>query len=139
LEVLGILAVTLDQDLVIGAPEMVTPLLHCLNNLQECQIVCVIVLFSGRVFSRVQIHWAKNPESVLLVEDAGDCEAAFIGLPNDLFLGVEMLQDWCACVELFELSMCEFGIPSPFPLPLALWFSLIDMGAVTIVYFRINL
>jgi len=109
--------VALDQDLVIGALEIVSPLFHCLDNRQELPIVRVVVLFGGRAFSRVVIDWAKNPESVVLVEDAGDCEAACIGLQNDRFLRVEVLEDRCFGKGLFELSKCEFGIPSQFPLP----------------------
>jgi len=77
--------VTLDQDLVIGALKIVSPLFHYLDNRQELPIVRVVVLFGGGAFSRVEIDWAKNPEFVLLVEDAGDCEAACIGLQNDRF------------------------------------------------------
>jgi hypothetical protein len=109
--------VALDQDLVISAVEIVSPLFHCLDNRQELPIVRVVVLFAGTAFSRVEIDCAKNPESVVLVEDAGDCEAACIGLQNDRFLPVEVLEDQCFGKGLFELSKCEFGIPSPFPLP----------------------
>jgi len=109
--------VALDQDLVISALEIVSPLFHCLKNRQELPIIRVIVLFGRRAFSRVEIDWAKNPESVVLVEDAGDCEAACIGLQNDQFLRVEMLENRCFGTGFFELSKCEFGIPSPFPLP----------------------
>jgi hypothetical protein len=77
--------VALDQDLVISALEIVSPLFHCLDNRQELPIVRVVVLFGERAFSRVKIDWAKNPESVVLVEDAGDCEACCIGLQNDRF------------------------------------------------------
>jgi hypothetical protein len=112
--------VALDQDLVISALEIVSPLFHCLDNRQQLPSVCVIVLFGGRALSRVEIDWAKNPESVVLVDDAGDCEAASIGLQNDRFLWVEVLEDWCFGKGLFELSKCEFGIPSTFPLPGAL-------------------
>jgi len=106
-----------DQDLVISALEIVSPLFHCLDNHQELPIVCVVVLFGGRAFSSVEIDWAKNPESVIVVKDAGDCEAACIGLQNDRFLRVEVLEDRCLGKALFELSKCVFGIPSPFPLP----------------------
>jgi len=109
--------VALDQDLVISALVIVSPLFHCLNNRQELPIVRVVVLFGGGGFSRVEIDWAKNAESVVLVEDAGVCEAACIGLQNDRFLRLEVQEDRCFGKGLFELSKCEFGIPSPFPLP----------------------
>jgi len=109
--------VGLDQDLVIGALEIVSPLYHCLDNRQELPIVQVVVLVGGRAFSGVEIDWVKNPKSVILVEDADDCEPAWFGLYNDWFLRVEMLDDWCFGKGLFEVSKCEFGILSPFPLP----------------------
>ena len=109
--------VALDQDLVISALEIVSPLFHCLDNRQELPIVRVVVLSGRRSFSRGEIDWAKNPESVVLVEDASDCEAACSGLQNDQYLQVEMREDQCFGKGLFEFSKCEFGIPSPFPLP----------------------
>jgi len=100
-----------------GALEVVSLLFHCLDNRQELPIVHVVVLSGGRAFSKVEIDWAKNPEFVVLVKNASDCEATCIGLQNDRFLQVEMLEDWCFFKGRFELSKCEFGIPSPFPLP----------------------
>jgi hypothetical protein len=117
LEILEILMVALDQNLVVGALEIVSPLFHCLDNCQELPIVHVVGLFGGTVFSRVEIDWAKNPKSVVLVKDAGECEAACIGLQNDRFLRDEMLEDRCLGKGLFELLKFKFGIPSPFPLP----------------------
>jgi hypothetical protein len=117
LEILEILVVALDQDLVIGALEIVSPLFQCLDNCEDLPIVSVVVLFSGRVFSRVEIDWAKNPKSVVLVKDAGDCTAACIGLQNDRFLRDEMLEDRCLGKGLFELLKFKFGILSLFPLP----------------------
>ena len=117
MEVLEVLVVTLDQDLVIGALEIVSPLLYCLDNHQELPILRVVVLFGRRAFSRVEIDWAKNPESVVLVKDAGDCKAACIGLQNHRFLRVEMRENQCFGKGLFEPLKCMFGIPSPFPLP----------------------
>ena len=78
-EVLEVLVVALDEDLVMGAIEIVSPLFHCLDNCQELPIVRVIVLFGRRAFSRVEIDWAKNPESIVLVEEAGHCKAGCIG------------------------------------------------------------
>jgi len=85
--------VALDQYLVISALGIVSPLCHYLDNRQELPIVRVVVLFGGRACARIEIEWAKNPESVVLVEDEGDCEAACIGLQNDRFLRVEVLED----------------------------------------------
>jgi len=70
--------VALDQDLVIGALEIVSPSFHCLDNRQELPIVRVVGLFGGRAFSRVEVDWVKNPESVVLVRDAGDWQATCI-------------------------------------------------------------
>ena len=94
-----------------------SPLYHCPDNRQELRIVRVVVLFGGRAFSGVESDWANNPESVVLVKDDHDSEAACIGLQNDRGLGVEMLEDRCFGQGRFELSKCEFSIPSPFPLP----------------------
>jgi hypothetical protein len=80
LEMLEIFVVALDQDIAIGTLEIVSPWFHCLDHCQVLPIVRVVVLFGGRAFSGVEIDLAKNPESVVLVEDAGDCEAACIGL-----------------------------------------------------------
>jgi len=83
LEVLQILMVTLDQDLVIHAREIVSPLFHCLDNHQEILIVRVVVLFGGRVYLRLSINWENDRKSVVLVKDAGDCDATCIGQQND--------------------------------------------------------
>ena len=53
--------VALNQDLVISALEIVSPLFHCLDNRQELPIVRVFVLSGGRPFSRVEIDWARLP------------------------------------------------------------------------------
>ena len=55
LEVLEVRVVALDQDLVIGALVVVSPLFHCLDNRQELLIIRVVVLFGRRVFSGVEI------------------------------------------------------------------------------------
>jgi len=109
--------VALDQDIAISALEIVFPLCHWINNRQELPIVPVIVLFGRGAFLRVEIDWPTNPESVVLVEDAGICEAACLCLQNDWFLRVEMLENRCCGKCLFQRSKCDFGIPNPFPLP----------------------
>ena len=116
-EVLEVLVLALDQYLVIGAPEIGSPLFHCRDDRQELPILSIVVLFGRLAFSSVEIDYAKNAESVILIKDAGNCEAACIGLQNDRFLLVDMLEDRCYSKGLFELLKCEFGIPSPFPLP----------------------
>ena len=80
MEILEIHVVSLDHDLAISALEIVSQLFHCHDNRQELPMVHVVVLFSGRAFLGVEIDWAKNPESFVLVVDAGNCEAACIGL-----------------------------------------------------------
>lgn len=89
LELLEILMVSLDQDLVVGALELVSPWLHCVDNRQELPFVRVVVLCRWRTFLRVQIDCAKNPESVELVKHVADSTAAFIGLKNDQFCGLK--------------------------------------------------
>jgi len=72
----------------------------------------VVVLFGIGAFSRVEVDRWEDPESVELIENAGDCEAAGIGRQNDQLLRVEMLEDRCVSNGLFSLPKCEFGIPS---------------------------
>lgn len=79
LEVLEILLVALDQDLVIGALDIVPRLFHYLDIGQQLPIVCIVVLFGGRACPRVEIDWVRNPESVVLVMHGVSSEAACIG------------------------------------------------------------
>jgi len=104
---------------VIGTLKIVSPLFLCLDKCEELRIMGVVVLFGGRAFSRVDIDRAKNPVSVILVKNAGVWYAARIRLQNDQSLSAEMLEDWCGGQGHLELSICEFGIPSPLPLPSA--------------------
>ena len=117
LELLEVVVVALDQDLVIGAVEVVSLIFDCLDNRQEVKIVSLVVLFWRRAFSIVEITRGKNPESVVLVKDAGDCDAAYLGQQNDRFLPVEMLEDRCYGKGLCEVPNCKFSILSPFRLP----------------------
>ena len=73
MEILKILVVALDQDFVIGALELLSPLCHCLDHHQELPIVRVLVLFSGGAFSSVEVDGPKNCEFVVVVKNAGDC------------------------------------------------------------------
>ena len=43
-------------------------------------VVRVVVLFGGSAFARVKGGWPEDPETVVLVEDAGDREPACIRL-----------------------------------------------------------
>jgi hypothetical protein len=109
--------VALDEDFVIGALEIVSPMCNSIENRQGLPILRMAGLFGGAVCPRVQIDWAKNHESVILVKDAGDCVASCIGLQNDRLFRVKMQEDRCFGKGHFEPSNCEFGIPSPYPLP----------------------
>jgi hypothetical protein len=53
--VVKIYMVALDQDLVIGALETVSPLFHCSNNRQQLLIVRVIGFYGWGAFLRVEI------------------------------------------------------------------------------------
>jgi hypothetical protein len=101
LEILETLVFALDQDLVIDALEIVSPLYHRLDNHKDLPISGVVVLFSGSAFSSVEIDWAKNTESVVQVKHSGDCTAACIGQQNYQFLQLEMLENQCFCKGLF--------------------------------------
>jgi len=76
LELLEILVVAVDQELVTRTLEIVSTLCHCIDNHPELPFIRVVVLFVGRAFSGAGIDGVKNPESILLVVDAADCEAA---------------------------------------------------------------
>jgi hypothetical protein len=80
--------VALDQDLVISGLKMVSLLFYYLDNRQEIPIVRLVLVFGARALSSIEIDWANNPESVVLVKDAGDCKPACIALRNDWFLPV---------------------------------------------------
>ena len=58
-------------------------------------MVLVVVLFGSRAFSGVEVDQSEDPESIKLIENAGDCKATGIGLQNDRLLRVEMLKDRC--------------------------------------------
>ena len=109
--------VALDQDLVSSALEIMFPFVTCPDYWQELPIVGVIGLFGGRAILSVEIDQANNPESVALVEYAGDWDAACIGLQNDQVLQVKKLEDECLGKGHLKRMKSEFGIPSPLPLP----------------------
>lgn len=92
LQGLHILKVTLHQDLEIGTLEIVSPLIQCFDNRQNRPIIHVIVPFDQGAPPSASIHCSNDPESVVLADDAGDCEAGWIGLQTDLFWRVGMVE-----------------------------------------------
>jgi hypothetical protein len=83
----------------------------------------------------VEIDWGKNPELILLVMDAGECEATCICVMNDRLLHVGLREDWCFGKGRFEV--CFSGsvprVHSNFREPCVL--SKFHLGAITIAYF----
>jgi len=118
LEVLKSLIDACYEDLMIRSLEVVTPLLHVLNNGQQLQIVCVVVLFGTWAYSRVEVDLAENSETVVLVENPGYGKAASIALQNNLLCLIEMVADICISEVPFKLLKWKFGTPSPFPFEL---------------------
>ena len=123
--------VALDQDLVIGAREVVYPLFDHVDDCQELPMIRVVVLFGRRAFSRVQIDRSKDPESVVLVKDGGDCEATCIGLQHDRILQDEMLENqWDGKFVLsFRNGSSAYRVDSHFRVRCV--FSKVDIGAIT--------
>jgi hypothetical protein len=76
LEILEILLIALYRDPGICPRDIGSPLLHRLHNRKKLPIARVIVRFSRRAFSEFEIDWSQSSEPVILIEDAGDCEAA---------------------------------------------------------------
>jgi len=107
--------VALYEDLMIRSLEVVAPLLHSLHDGQELPIVHVLVLFGTCGFSRAEVDWSENPETVILVVNAGYGEATCVGLQNNRLWRIEMVQNWCISEGPFQLPKRMFGIPSPFP------------------------
>ena len=63
----------------------------------------------------MEVDGSGNAETVVLVENTGDCEAGCIGLEDDRLCQVEMLVDRCFGKCFLELSECELWISGPFP------------------------
>jgi hypothetical protein len=101
LQIFEVLVIALHQDLMLGTFEVVSPLFHRVHDHWDLPIVRVVVLFGSAAFSGVEVERLEDPESVELIENAGDCEAAGIGLQNDWLLQVEMLEDQCVIKGLF--------------------------------------
>ena len=110
--------VALYEDLMTRSLEVVAPLLHSLHNGQEFPIVRIVVLFGTCAFSREEVDWSVNPETVILVENASYGEATCIGLKNNRLCRVEMVENWCISEGPFQLPKRKFGILSPFPFEL---------------------
>jgi hypothetical protein len=106
LEILEILVVTLYQEPVICFIKVVSPLLHGHDNCEEFPIALVIVLFGRRAFSIVKNDWLYSSEPNILIKDAGNCEAAGIGLENYGLWRVETLQDQSIGKGLYKFPKC---------------------------------
>ena len=87
--------VALYEDLMIHSLQVVTPLLQSLHDGQELQIISVVVLLGTWAFSEVEADWFENSETIILVENTGDGEAAYIGLQRNQFSWFETLEDGC--------------------------------------------
>lgn len=105
----------------IGALKLVYPLICHFDNGHQLPIICGIAQYSGRAVSSVVHDRVRNPKSVVLVRAVSDSKATWIGLQNDRFLRLEMVEDRGFSKSLFELSQWKFVIPSQFPLPQALY------------------
>jgi hypothetical protein len=110
--------VTLYEDLMVRSIEGVAPLNDSLHNGEELPIVHVVVLFGTCAFPILEVDWSENPETVMLVENAGCGEAAYIVLQTNRHCQVEIVENRCICEGPFQLPKRKFGIPSPFPLDL---------------------
>jgi hypothetical protein len=71
----------------------------------------------------VEVDWPEDPETVILIEVAGKCEAACICLEDGWLSWVEMLEDRCSGEGLLELLKGKFRFSSPFPFCRRLSFS----------------
>jgi hypothetical protein len=63
----------------------------------------------------VEVDWPEDPETVILMENAGNCEAACISLEDGCLRWVEMLEDRCCGEGLLDLLKGKFRISSQFP------------------------
>jgi hypothetical protein len=110
--------VALYKDLMIRTLEVVAPWVHSLHDGQELQIVYVIVRFGTSAFSRVEVDLCENPETFLLVENAGYCQTACIGLQNNRLCRVVTVEIWYIGEAPFQHPKGKFSIMCPFPLDL---------------------
>jgi hypothetical protein len=106
--------VALHGDLMIRSLEGVAPLLHSLHSVQELPIVRVVVLLVTCALSKGEGDRSVNPNTLIQGENAGNSEAACIGLQNDWLYQVEMFQISLIGQGPFHLPKCKLGIPSPF-------------------------
>jgi hypothetical protein len=90
-------------DFLIHSFEVVTPLYQSRHDGQQLPIVFVIGSFSTCAFSSVEVARSENPETIVLVENAGSGEATWIGLNNNRLCQVEMVKNWLISKSSFEL------------------------------------
>jgi hypothetical protein len=86
--------VSLFEDLMIRSIQVVVPLLQSLHDGQELPILRVIVLFRTCAFSRVEVDFSDNAETVILVKNSGYSEGACISLQNNRLCGIEIVENW---------------------------------------------
>jgi len=65
--------------------------------------------------SLVAVDRSENAETIVLVENTGDCEATWVRLEDDRLCRVEMLVDRCFGKCLLELPEWELCLAGPFP------------------------
>jgi hypothetical protein len=106
--------VALYHDHMIGSLEIVSPLPQGLHDGQLLPIVRVIVLFGRGEISRVEVDRSGNAETVILVENTGDCEATCVCLEDERLCRVEMLVVQCFGNCILELPECELCLSGPF-------------------------
>lgn len=76
-----------------------------------------MVVLSGRgAFSIVDVDWPEDPETIILIENAGHCEAACICLEDGGLSWVKMLEYQCSGEDLLERLNGKSNFSSPFPL-----------------------
>jgi len=79
-------------------------------------MVHVVVLFGRGAFWRVEVDWREDPETVKLIENASNCEAACIGLEDGWPSWVKMLEDRCSGEGRLESLNGKFRFSRAFPL-----------------------
>jgi hypothetical protein len=108
--------VALDQDLMFGTFEVVSPLLHSHNDRQQFTVVHVAVLLGERALPRVERGRSMDAEAVKLFEDTGYRETACLRLKSDWLLRVEVLQDRRLGKRALKLLQGYLRVLGPLPL-----------------------
>jgi hypothetical protein len=80
LELLQILIITPDNNLLVAAHKIQSPLGHWFEKRHMLPMVCDVVLFGLRAQSRAEIDWLNDLICDLLVHNVSNCAAACIGL-----------------------------------------------------------